>query len=178
MWHFAKEVAVNIEINNFRGKPEEALPLVNHLLPHLDPSGQGPGVSLQDLEEAFSNPNFYLCFAENDEDTKTPKRMPERCLGMGTVFIQKNLSGRIAEIHDIVTHPDARGKGAGKRIVLELVDIVRYRAKAINQSIEIRLTSRPSRIEANKLYQKLGFELAARAEGPHGTNLYKLIVAP
>jgi len=97
---------------------------------------------------------------------------------MASIFFQKNLGRWIAEIHDVVVDKEYRGRGLGEKITLVLIEDAKKFAKTKNVKIKLYLTSRPSRIAANKLYKKLGFELVAEAHGEHGKNLYKMTIAP
>ena len=97
---------------------------------------------------------------------------------MASIFFQKNLGRWIAEIHDVVVDKEYRGRGLGEKITLVLIEDARRFAKVKKAQIKLYLTSRPSRVVANKLYEKLGFELVAEACGEHGTNLYKMTIAP
>ena len=56
-------------------------------------------------------------------------------------------------IEDVVVDHIYRGQGIGKALILKAIEL----AKALGGQC-IDLTSRPSRIEANHLYQNLGFE--------------------
>jgi ribosomal protein S18 acetylase RimI-like enzyme len=83
-------------------------------------------------------------------------------VGMGTVVITSVLSGTTAHVEDVVVDTAFRGRGTGERLMREL--IVFARAEGADQ---VTLTSHPTREAANRLYQRLGFELG-------GTNYYSL----
>ena len=70
-------------------------------------------------------------------------------------------TGSPCRIEDVVVDKKHRGKGCGRRIMTEVLDALRRDGVA-----GIELTSRPSRVAANALYQALGF---ARRE----TNVYE-----
>jgi ribosomal protein S18 acetylase RimI-like enzyme len=75
-------------------------------------------------------------------------------VGMLTLVSFPLPSGLRARIEDVVVDRDARGQGAGTaltRAALELAE--RQGARSVD------LTSRSSRVAANRLYQRLGFEL-------------------
>ena len=71
-------------------------------------------------------------------------------------------TGRKAWIEDVVVDSAFRGKGLGKHLVNNIIDVVNKQGNTT-----LMLTSRPSRIEANHLYQSLGFE-------KRQTNVYKM----
>ena len=80
--------------------------------------------------------------------------------GILTLCICRIPTGIKAWIEDVVVNQAQRGKGYGKALLLHAMEFARSEgAKAVE------LTSRPSRIEANHLYQKLGFVVRE-------TNLY------
>jgi len=62
----------------------------------------------------------------------------------------------------VVVDGPARRQGIGEALTLAAIE--RARAAGVK---EVNLTSRPARQEANRLYQRLGFELRQ-------TNLYRL----
>jgi ribosomal protein S18 acetylase RimI-like enzyme len=82
--------------------------------------------------------------------------------GMGTIAYAEMLDGRTAHIDDVVVDEAYRGQGLGALLMQQLIERARKR-----QVIFIELTSRPSRVAANKLYQKIGFALRE-------TNVYRL----
>ena len=63
-------------------------------------------------------------------------------------------TGRRAIIEDVVTDDAARGQGVGTALTTEAIRIARAAG-----ATTIDLTSRPSRVAAGRLYEKLGFEL-------------------
>lgn len=95
---------------------------------------------------------------------------------MGTIIFHRILAGWVAEIHDIVTLPEFRGKGYAREIMGTLLGKAASFAREHNlPKITVKLTSKPARQEANALYLQLGFSLIGQAtEG--GTNLYSLDV--
>ena len=81
---------------------------------------------------------------------------------MITLIFSPTLNGEAkAWIEDVVVEKKYRGMGIGKKLVLRALE----KAGQLGARV-ISLTSRPSRVEANKLYKKLGFELV-------GTNCYR-----
>jgi ribosomal protein S18 acetylase RimI-like enzyme len=73
-------------------------------------------------------------------------------LGSMTLILFPIPTGLRGWIEDVVVDEAARGKGVGELLNRHALDIANQRgAKTVD------LTSRPSRVAANKLYQKLGF---------------------
>ena len=75
-------------------------------------------------------------------------------------------TGLRAIIEDVVTDDAARGRGVGTALTNEAIAIAR--AAGVRT---IDLTSRPSRVAAGRLYEKLGFE-------PRDTRVYRYGVEP
>ncbi|RNI23183.1 GNAT family N-acetyltransferase [Flexivirga caeni] len=84
-------------------------------------------------------------------------------VGMLTLATFPCPTGVRAWIEDVVVSEDARGSGAGSDLVRAAIE----RAAALGART-IDLTSRPDRAAANRLYQRLGFEL-------RDTNVYRVV---
>lgn len=95
-----------------------------------------------------------LLFAQDSETKKV--------IGMATLALIVIPTGKFGRIEDVVVHDKYRGQGIGKTLTKRLIE----EAKRLNLE-RIDLTSRPSRKEANRLYQDLGFSKV-------DTNLYRL----
>lgn len=63
-------------------------------------------------------------------------------------------SGLRARIEDVVVDQDARGQGVGTALTMAALELAQDQGAR-----SIDLTSRTSRIAANRLYQQLGFQL-------------------
>lgn len=79
----------------------------------------------------------------------------------GTLCVMHTLEFTIASVESVVVNSLCRGKGYGKMVMMKMMDA----AKDLGVH-HIHLTSNPLRVEANGLYQKLGFE-------QYMTNCYK-----
>lgn len=85
----------------------------------------------------------------------------KKIIGMLTLISYPSIGGyQKTWIEDVVVSPEARGKGVGK----ELVKFALGEAKKLKTK-QVNLTSNPTRIVANKMYQKLKFT-------PYNTNYY------
>jgi ribosomal protein S18 acetylase RimI-like enzyme len=89
-------------------------------------------------------------------------RSERSIVGMATLVVARVLSGTTAHVEDVVVDARMRGFGIGERLMHELIAYARAEG-----ADEVTLTSRPAREAANRLYQRLGFELG-------GTNYYSL----
>ncbi len=82
--------------------------------------------------------------------------------GMATLVYAEMLDGRAAHVDDVVVDEAYRGRGLATLLMQHLIDRARRQKARF-----IELTSRPARVAANKLYQKLDFALRE-------TNVYRL----
>jgi GNAT superfamily N-acetyltransferase len=96
------------------------------------------------VEDIISDKNSHLFFAINDQG---------EYFGMITVGFYLSPTGKKAWIEDVVVDDSHRGKGIGKNLVEFAIQF----AKEQNAET-LMLTSNPTRIIANQLYQRLGFQ--------------------
>jgi len=70
-----------------------------------------------------------------------------KIIGMGSLHYLESLVQKGAHIDDVVVHPRHQGKGYGTKMMNHLIK------RAKEQRLHfLELTSRPSRVVANKLY--------------------------
>ena len=86
----------------------------------------------------------------------------DEIVGCATLCPFFSPTGRKASIEDVVVSAEYRGKGIGRKLVEAAIE----KAKA-SAPITLQLTSRPTRVAANRLYQSMGFT-------PKETNFYFL----
>jgi ribosomal protein S18 acetylase RimI-like enzyme len=138
------------EINRFSQKVYNE---VLKLMPQLDISSTLPSPLHFKRILKDSNTHFFVCELEN-----------KKIVGMITICTCNIPSGTKVWIEDVVIDESQRGKGFGKELILFAVSYARsLGAKAVD------LTSRPSRVAANLLYQKIGFTLRE-------TNVYRYLL--
>ncbi|HVF74871.1 MAG TPA: GNAT family N-acetyltransferase [Acidimicrobiales bacterium] len=132
---------------------EEATPeLVDafaRLVPQLSTSSPPPGKD--ELAEMIGAPGTSVLVARDGDEI----------LGTLTLVVFRIPTGLRAWIEDVVVDSAARGRGVGEALTLKAIDIAK---EAGARTVD--LTSRPSREAANRLYQRLGFELRE-------TNVYR-----
>ena len=75
-------------------------------------------------------------------------------VGMLTLVTFPLPSGLRARIEDVVVDQAARGHGVGTALTMAAIDLARQEGAR-----NVDLTSRASRVAANRLYQRLGFQL-------------------
>ena len=85
-------------------------------------------------------------------------------IGMLTLVMFRIPTGLRAIIEDVVTDDAARGQGVGTALTNEAIRIAQ--AAGVRT---IDLTSRPSRVAAGRLYEKLGFKM-------RDTRVYRYLV--
>ena len=124
------------------------------LIPQLSASGVMP--DLEALSEIVRSPATTLVLAREADG---------RALGMLTLVTFQVPTGVRAIIEDVVV--DIRNRRSGVGTALARYGMALARKKGART---IDLTSRPSRKDANRLYQRLGFERRQ-------TNVYRLTIS-
>jgi endonuclease-8 len=129
---------------------DELLDAFGRLIPQLSTSSPPPGAP--ELAEMLGSPTTSVFLARDDD---------ARIIGSLTLVVFRIPTGVRAWIEDVVVDGSARGAGAGAELTRVALDTA---AAAGARTVE--LTSRASREAANRLYQRLGFEL-------RDTNVYR-----
>ncbi len=141
-----------VTVERLTESSEEAIRDINLLLPQLRQDVHEHKGSLADLQRIVEDKDVALVVAYDEG----------HIVGMATLYMITKFGKRTGFVEDVVVDASQRGKGLGKKILQHLIDFARAeRVKTLH------LTSRPDRIEGNKLYQKLGFEIKE-------TNPYRL----
>ena len=141
---------MTITVEIARRVDDELVEGLNYLVPQL--SSSAPALTREAVEELVESPALTV-FGARDGD---------RIVGSLTLVIFPIPTGLRAWIEDVVVDGATRGAGIGQALTNAAIDESRVRGVR-----SIDLTSRPSRVAANKLYVKLGFE-------PRETNVYRL----
>ena len=110
-------------------------------------------VSNDSLTQVLSDDRCLLFVARRNSDGFI--------LGMLTLVVFYIPTGIRAWIEDVVVDEESRGLGLGKSLTLHAIE----KAKELG-AVSVDLTSRPSRLNANAMYQSLGFKLRE-------TNVYR-----
>ena len=100
---------------------------------------------LQQQQRSVASPGTRIFIAENDE---------KHIVGCATLCVFESPTGRKASVEDVVVLPAYRGQGIGRTLLTRIIDF----AKNKLAPIDLRLTSNPTRTEANAMYQALGFK--------------------
>lgn len=129
---------------------DEMVAAFGRLLPQL--SQKAKSINKEALNDIISSNNTLLIVADHD-DGKTVATL--------TIVFYKTPVAIRARIEDVVVDKDSRGKGIGKALIRYAIEKAKQRGCAT-----VDLTSRPDRIQANRLYRKIGFKLGK-------TNVYR-----
>src|SRR6201996_44053 len=133
---------MGIQVEVIADVSEEDLTAVNRLIPQL--SRAAPPLTGDALRQIVSWDGNYLLIARDGD----------RVVGMLALVTFPIPTGLRAWIEDVVVDETARGQGVGAALTEEAV----RRARAVGART-VDLTSRPTRQAANRLYERLGFEL-------------------
>jgi ribosomal protein S18 acetylase RimI-like enzyme len=133
---------MGIQVEVIADVSDEDLTAVNRLIPQL--SRSAPPLTSDALRQIVSWDGNYLLIARDGD----------RVVGMLTLVTFPIPTGLRAWIEDVVVDETARGQGVGAALTEEAV----RRARIVGART-VDLTSRPTRQAANRLYERLGFEL-------------------
>ncbi|HML40554.1 MAG TPA: GNAT family N-acetyltransferase [Bellilinea sp.] len=122
---------------------DEVVAAFERLVPQLSSSARVP--SRSELNEIAANESLLIA-RDSDQDNLI--------VGSLTLVTFRIPTGVRAWIEDVVVDEAARGKGAGEALTRRALE----RAAELG-SKTVDLTSRPTREAANRLYQRVGFEL-------------------
>ena len=148
-------MAVNVEV--LSEVTDEVVAAFLRLVPQL--SRSAPPLDRAAVERVVSCPSNTVFIARGksaDGDGQI--------IGTLTLAVFPIPTGMRAWIEDVVTDESARGQGAGTALTQEAV----RRARSLGART-VDLTSRPSRVAAGRLYERLGF-------GLRDTRLYRLAI--
>ena len=118
----------------------ELIEAFQRLIPQL--SSSNPPPTQEELAEIIAAPSTVLFIA----------RLDEHIVGTLTLATFRIPTGVRAWIEDVVVDSAARGHGVGEALNQAAILEAHHRG-----AITVDLTSRPSREDANRLYQRIGF---------------------
>ena len=136
-----------IEINAYSPEYHEAM---QRFLDQLTPEHMT--LTEEMVKQLIASENSHLFFLMQDEQVA----------GMLTVGIYYSPTGGKAWIEDVVVDEAFRGQGLSKLLVAHAIQFVESKQIPL-----LMLTSNPTRVAANKLYQAMGF-------GRKETNVYRM----
>jgi ribosomal protein S18 acetylase RimI-like enzyme len=130
-----------VDVRPLRDPSEATVARLAELLRQL--SSSAPSLDRETLQRTLDCPTNTLLVAWYDGEP----------VGMLTLVVFPIPSGIRAWIEDVVVDEDLRGHGVGAALTNEAVRVAHSRGART-----VDLTSRPSRVAANRLYQRLGFQ--------------------
>jgi ribosomal protein S18 acetylase RimI-like enzyme len=133
---------MSIQVEVIADITDEDLAAVNRLIPQL--SRSAPPLTAGELRQIVAWDGNHLLIARDGD----------RVVGMLTLVTFPIPTGLRAWIEDVVVDEAARGQGVGAALTQAAV----RQAGAVGART-VDLTSRPARQAANRLYERLGFEL-------------------
>jgi ribosomal protein S18 acetylase RimI-like enzyme len=128
-----------LEVNEIGG---DVVAAFDRLIPQLSSTSAVPTVA--QLREMVASGATVLFAARHDG----------QIVGLLTLVVVRIPTGVRARIEDVVVDETARGQGIGADLSRAALD----RAAALGAKT-VDLTSRPTRMAANRLYERLGFEV-------------------
>jgi ribosomal protein S18 acetylase RimI-like enzyme len=133
---------MSIEVLRLREATDEDVDAINRLLPQLSKSA--PRLDAGTVQQVATwNGNSLLV-----------ARVAGEIVGMLTLVTFPIPTGLRAWIEDVVVDESLRGQGVGAALTREAVRLARAAGART-----VDLTSRPAREAANRLYERLGFQL-------------------
>jgi ribosomal protein S18 acetylase RimI-like enzyme len=133
---------VSVDVEVVQEATSEVLTAFRRLLPQLSRSAEP--LDTETLQALVTWPGNRQLIARIDGDV----------VGALTLVLFPIPTGWRAWIEDVVVDEAARGRGVGAALTREAVELARAAGART-----VDLTSRPSREAANRLYERLGFEL-------------------
>jgi len=141
-----------MEIFEAKEVTEELMEAFACLVPQLSSSNQAP--TREQLQEIVNSPAVVLLMAREEG----------KLVGSLSLVVFRIPTAMRAWIEDVVVDQGQRGKGIGEALTRAAIEHARgLGVKTVD------LTSRPSREAANRLYQRVGFQLRQ-------TNLYRYTI--
>ncbi|MGW8881664.1 GNAT family N-acetyltransferase [Streptomyces sp. NPDC055663] len=133
---------MSVEVEVVRGATDEVVEAIARLLPQLSSTAGVP-----DRESVAA-------LLRSDANTLLMARIEGRAVGMLTLILFPLPTGLRGRIEDVVVDEAARGHGVGAALTEEAL-----RLAGVAGARTVDLTSRPSRRAANRLYERLGFQV-------------------
>jgi ribosomal protein S18 acetylase RimI-like enzyme len=133
---------MGVDVEILKDTTDEVLTAFGRLLPQL--SRSAAPLDADTLRTLVDWPGNRLLIARVDGDI----------VGALTLVMFPIPTGWRAWIEDVVVEESARGRGVGAALTREAVRLARAEGART-----VDLTSRPSREAANRLYERLGFQL-------------------
>lgn len=141
-----------MEIFEAKEVTDELVEAFNCLIPQLSSSARVP--DRHEIQEIVESQAVILLMARDEG----------KLVGALSLVVFRIPTGVRAWIEDVIVDSSQRGKGVGEALTRAAID----RARELGVKT-VDLTSRPSREAANRLYQRVGFQLRQ-------SNLYRYTI--
>ena len=141
-----------LKISKATEMTEELYQACQRLVPQL--TSNNPPPTRQELTLMLSTGSSTVYLARHRD-------YGDEIIGLATLVLYRVPTGMRAYIEDVVVDERARGRRVGEALTRACLE----QAEAAGAS-QVMLTSNPGRIAANRLYQRMGFELRK-------TNVYR-----
>jgi len=132
-----------ITIQRTKATSGTSLADINELLLQLRQDQNEPLGTQEDLD-SIASPNRDIIFVT--------ARDGEKIVGMASIYVATKFGKKTGFVEDVVVSERYRGQGLGQRIMETAIEEAK-----IERVTQLYLTSRPERVAAHKLYEKLGF---------------------
>ena len=144
--------SLEIQITLATEVTEELYTACLRLIPQL--TNNNPPPTREHLAQLLASPSSFLYLARYRD-------FGDEIIGLATLAIYPVPTGIRAIIEDMVVDERARGKRIGEALICDCLD----HAERVGAP-QVMLTSNPGRTAANRLYQRMGFDLRK-------TNVYR-----
>ena len=134
-----------MDLSILQSVDDEIFDAFARLVPQLSSTAKIP--TREELEAMVNSDSSIVLIARDPEQGG-------KIVGSLTLVVFRVPTGIRAWIEDVVVDGAERGKGIGEALTRYALDVARER-----RAKNVDLTSRPSREAANRLYQRVGFEL-------------------
>ena len=134
---------MDINIGILKRADSASLRDIQGLLAQVRNGSEKDTATMSELRDVLKDKNTLIIVAKDGA----------RIVGMAMLCVTVRIGRRTGQVEDVVVDDSYRGKGLGKELMYKLIELARR--KKLNA---IYLTSRPARVAANALYQKIGFE--------------------
>lgn len=139
-------------IEELKTSSPEVVAMINHLIAQLDSPFQK--LTDHDVQSIIGSHQTHLFVA---------RLFPTyNIIGMVTLVVYRIPFTMKGQLEDLVVDDQFRGQGIGTQLIQYAIQ----RARELGVK-SLNLTSRPSRVVANRLYERLGFE-------KRDTNVYRI----
>ncbi len=146
------DTSPDIQITQTIMMTEELYKACQRLVPQL--THNHPPPTREQLAQMLTSPSSFLFLARHRD-------FGEEIIGMATLVLYYVPTGLRGYIEDMVVDEKARGRQIGDALTRACLEKAEH-----SGAPQVMLTSNPGRVAANRLYQRMGFELRK-------TNVYR-----